>query len=156
MKKKKNITLKSIENRRASFDYQLNASLTAGMSLKGVEVRAIRDNRVSLKGAFITIRNNELWLNNASLSLKNTGEGKSETTIDTSPKKLLVNRKELDKLALEKQAGMTIVPIRILSGERYIKIVIASGKGKKKFDKREALKQKQSNRENAKLLKNYR
>ena len=100
MKKKKNITLKSIENRRASFDYQLNASLTAGMSLKGVEVRAIRDNRVSLKGAFITIRNNELWLNNASLSLKNTGEGKSETTIDTSPKKLLVNRKELDKLSL--------------------------------------------------------
>ena len=51
MKKKKNITLKSIENRRASFDYQLNTSLTAGMSLKGVEVRAIRDNRVSLKGA---------------------------------------------------------------------------------------------------------
>ena len=128
MKKKKNITLKSIENRRASFDYQLNAPLTAGMSLKGVEVRAIRD----------------------------TGEGKSETTIDTSPKKLLVNRKELDKLALEKQAGMTIVPIRILSGGRYIKIVIASGKGKKKFDKREALKQKQSNRENAKLLKSYR
>ena len=76
MKKKKKYNAEIYRKSPCQFRLPINASLTAGMSLKGVEVRAIRDNRVSLKGAFITIRNNELWLNNASLSLKNTGEGK--------------------------------------------------------------------------------
>lgn len=159
MKKPKTST-KNVINRRARFDYELGEELTAGMSLRGVEVRAVRDGRVSLKGAFITLRNSrkgpELWLNNASFSLKNQGEGLSKSdTIDTSPKKLLVTRKQIEDFARQKQAGFTIVPLKILAENRYIKIVIALGKGKKQYDKRETLKRRQSERENAKMLKRF-
>ena len=159
MKKPKTST-KNIINRRARFDYELGEELTAGMSLRGVEVRAIRDGRVSLKGAFITLRNSrkgpEIWLNNASFSLKNQGEGLSKSdTIDTSPKKLLATRKQIEDFARQKQAGFTIVPLKILAENRYIKIVIALGKGKKQYDKRETLKRRQSERENAKMLKRF-
>lgn len=159
MKKPKTST-KNVINRRARFDYELGEELTAGMSLRGVEVRAVRDGRVSLKGAFITLRNGrkgpELWLNNASFSLKNQGEGLSKSdTIDTSPKKLLATRKQIEDFARKKQAGFTIVPLKILAENRYIKIVIALGKGKKQFDKRETLKRRQSERENAKMLKRF-
>ena len=159
MKKPKTST-KNVINRRARFDYELGEELTAGMSLRGVEVRAIRDGRVSLKGAFITLRNSrkgpEIWLNNASFSLKNQGEGLSKSdTIDTSPKKLLATRKQIEDFARQKQAGFTIVPLKILAENRYIKIVIALGKGKKQYDKRETLKRRQSERENAKMLKRF-
>ena len=159
MKKPKTST-KNVINRRARFDYELGEELTAGMSLRGVEVRAVRDGRVSLKGAFITLRNSrkgpEIWLNNASFSLKNQGEGLSKSdTIDTSPKKLLATRKQIEDFARQKQAGFTIVPLKILAENRYIKIVIALGKGKKQYDKRETLKRRQSERENAKMLKRF-
>ena len=159
MKKPKTST-KNVINRRARFDYELGEELIAGMSLRGVEVRAVRDGRVSLKGAFVTLRNGrkgpELCLNNASFSLKNQGEGLSKSdTIDTSPKKLLVTRKQIEDFARQKQAGFTIVPLKILAENRYIKIVIALGKGKKQYDKRETLKRRQSERENAKMLKRF-
>ena len=159
MKKPKTST-KNVINRRARFDYELGEELIAGMSLRGVEVRAVRDGRVSLKGAFITLRNgrkgSELWLNNASFSLKNQGEGLSKSdTIDTNPKKLLATRKQIEDFARQKQAGFTIVPLKILAENRYIKIVIALGKGKKQYDKRETLKRRQSERENAKMLKRF-
>ena len=90
--KKNQTAAKNAVNRRARFDYELGEEIVAGMSLTGPEVRAVRDGRVSLKGAFVTIRkerkSEELWLNNASFSLKNSGEGQSDA-IDTSPKKLL-------------------------------------------------------------------
>ena len=159
MKKPKTST-KNVINRRARFDYELGEELTAGMSLRGVEVRAVRDGRVSLKGAFITLRNGrkglELWLNNASFSLKNQGEGLSKSdTIDTSPKKLLATRKQIEDFARQKQAGFTIVPLKILAENRYIKIIIALGKGKKQYDKRETLKRRQSEHENEKMLKRF-
>lgn len=158
--KKSKTSAKNIINRRARFDYDLSEEITAGMSLSGAEVRAIRDGRVSLKGAFITLRNgpkgSELWLNNASFSLKNLGEGISKAdTIDTTPKKLLAHRKEIDNFVKKKQAGFTIVPIKILAEKRYIKIVIALGKGKKQFDKRETVKRRQSERESARMIKRY-
>ena len=158
--KKPRTSAKNIVNRRARFDYDLSEEITAGMSLSGAEVRAIRDGRVSLKGAFITLRNGpkggELWLNNASFSLKNLGEGISKVDkIDTTPKKLLAHRKEIDNFTKKKQAGFTIVPIKILAEKRYIKIIIALGKGKKQFDKRETLKRRQSERESARMIKRY-
>lgn len=158
--KKAKTSSKNILNRRAKFDYELSEEITAGMSLRGVEVRAIRDGRVSLKGSFVTIRYGkkgpELWLNNASFSLKNQGEGVAKSdTIDTSPKKLLLHKKQIENFEKEKQSGWTIVPIKILTGGKFIKLVIASGKGKKKYDKREALKKRQSERENARMLKRF-
>lgn len=137
----------AIVNRRASFDYSLGDTLTTGIVLTGRETRAARDGRVQLKGAFVTIRNNELWLNNASFSLVLNTKGVHETTVDTSPRKLLASRRQINEFAEQKQAGMTIVPLRLLTRGRYIKLVIALGKGKKRYDKRQAIKKRDQERD---------
>jgi SsrA-binding protein len=147
-KKKKKPSLKSIVNRRASFDYFLDDELVVGIVLTGIETRAARDGHVQLKGSFVSVRDDELWLNNASFSLKpNEKGGPSARTIDTSPRKLLANRKQINSFSDKKQAGMTIVPLKLLTGGRYIKLVIALGKGKKTYDKRETMKRRDQERE---------
>lgn len=154
MANKKKVAKKpsAIVNRRASFDYALDDELTVGVVLTGREARAARDNRVQLKGAFVTIRNNELWLNNASFSLNLNTKGAHETTVDTSPRKLLASRKQIDELDERKQTGMSIVPLRLLTQGRYIKLVIALGKGKKNYDKRQAIKKRDQERDAARKL----
>ena len=130
MKKAKtpaNVTI----NRRARYDYTLGDELVVGMSLSGPEVRSIRDHHVQLKGSFVTIRNNELWLNNLTLGA------------DTARNiKLLATKKQIASLEREKVAGSTIVPVKLLACGRYIKLTIAVGKGKKKYDKRETIKKR--------------
>ncbi len=153
-KKKKKPNPKSIVNRRASFDYFLDDELVVGISLTGIETRAARDGHVQLKGSFVNIRDNELWLNNASFSLKPNEKGASSTrTIDSSPRKLLASRKQINGLSDKKQAGMTIVPIKFLTGGRYIKLVIALGKGKRTYDKRETMKRRDQEREIRRVVK---
>lgn len=146
--KKKPTTSRSIVNRRARFDYELGDEIVAGLELTGPEVRAARENHVQLKGAFVTIRAGELWLNNASFSLRLNERGSTnQKTVDTSPKKLLIKRKEIEQLAAKKQQGMTIVPTKLLTSGRYIKLVIALGKGKKTYDKRETIKRRDQDRD---------
>ena len=152
-KKKKQIKPRAILNRRASFDYALDDELVTGVVLSGRETRAARDGRVQLKGSFVTIRNNELWLNNASFSLKLNTKGEGETTVDTTARKLLASRKQIDALTERKQDGMSIVPLRLLTQGRYIKLVIALGKGKKNYDKRQAIKKRDQDRDNARSLR---
>lgn len=123
-------------NRRAHFDYQLGEELTCGMLLTGPEVRLIRDHHVQLRGSFVTVRNNELWLNNLTLGAD------TERNI-----KLLATRRQIASLANAKQSGLQLVPVRLMAGGRYIKLVIATGKGKKKYDKRETIKQRDLSRE---------
>ncbi|MEI7539254.1 MAG: SsrA-binding protein SmpB [Candidatus Saccharibacteria bacterium] len=146
---------KSIVNRRAKFDYALDDELVAGIALTGPETRAARDGHVQLKGAFVSIKDNELWLNNTSFSLKLNEKGKiGARSIDTSPRKLLVKRKQIDNLYERKQAGMSIVPIKLLTGGRFIKVVIALGKGKKNYDKRETMKRRDQERDISRAMKN--
>lgn len=145
--KKKPAKARAIVNRRASFDYALDDELVVGVVLTGREARAARDGHVQLKGSFVTIRNNELWLNNASFSLVLNSKTDGSTSVDTSPRKLLANRRQIDELAARKQAGMSIVPLRLLTQGRFIKLVIALGKGKKNYDKRQAIKQRDQERE---------
>lgn len=129
--KKKKVPDSVTVNRRAHFDYQLGDELSCGMSLSGDEVRLIRDHHVQLKGSFVTIRGGELWLNNLTLGA------------DTARNiKLLATKKQIAGLMREKVAGSTIVPVRLLGGGRHIKLVIAIGKGKKKYDKRETIKKR--------------
>ena len=130
MKKKRTPDMVTV-NRKAHFDYTLGEELTCGMVLSGPEVRAIRDHHVQLKGSFVTIRMGELWLNNLTLG--------AETARNI---KLLATRKQIAALEREKVAGSTIVPIKLLGGTRHIKLVIAVGKGKKKYDKRESIKKR--------------
>ena len=135
MKKKKgssDVTL----NRRATYDYFLSDDLTVGMSLNGPEVRKIRDHHVQLKGSFITVKGHELWLNNLTLG--------SEVARNI---RLLATKKQITDLEKRKETGMTIVPTKLLAGGRYIKLVIALGKGKKAYDKRRTIKKKDLDRE---------
>lgn len=151
--KKKPTKARAIVNRRASFDYALGDELVTGIALTGREARAARDGRVQLKGSFVTIRNNELWLNNASFSLVLNTKNESDTSVDTSPRKLLAKRREIEELADRKQSGMTIVPLKLLTQGRHIKLVIALGKGKKNYDKRNSIKLRDQERENKRLTK---
>jgi len=134
MKKKKQPSTTTV-NRRAHFDYQLGEEITCGMSLSGPEVRLIRDHHVQLKGSFVTIRNSELWLNNLTLG--------AETARNI---RLLATKKQILGLEKQKAAGYTIVPTKLLAGGRHIKLVIALGRGKKKYDKRETIKRRDLDR----------
>ena len=118
--KKKKVPDSVTVNRRAHYDYQLGDDLSCGMALSGPEVRLIRDHHVQLKGSFVTIRNNELWLNNLTLGA------------DTARNiKLLATKKQIASLVKEKVAGSTIVPVKLLGGGRHIKLVIAVGKARR-------------------------
>lgn len=154
-KKKPLAKPRAILNRRASFDYALDDELVTGVVLTGREAHAARIGRVQLKGSFVTIRNNELWLNNASFSLVLNSKGIGETSVDTSPRKLLANRKQIDELAARKQDGMSIVPLKLLTQGNYIKLVIALGKGKKNYDKRQTIKRRDQERESSSMLKPF-
>ncbi len=144
---------KQIVNRRARFDYALEDELVVGLSLTGLEVRAAREGHVQLKGSFVTIRNDELWLNNASFTLKLNEKGGDARTVDTLPRKLLASRKQIDAMSARKQQGMTIVATKLLTDKKYIKLVIALGKGKKNYDKRHTLKARDEARDVQRALK---
>lgn len=138
MVKKKPNQPKSISNRRARYDYALDDSFVVGIALTGAETKSLRRGHGHIKGAYVTIKDGELWLFNATIN----GDGgiKISEQDQTRTRKLLAKRKEIETLAQTKQQGETIVPLEILTGGRYIKVRIASGRGKKKYDKRQALK----------------
>lgn len=153
-KKKKQAAPKSVVNRRAHFDYELGDEVVTGLVLTGPEVRAARDGHIQLKGSFVTVREGELWLNNASFSLKLNQKGQpGARTIDTAPRKLLASRKQITTLEERKKTGMTIVPTKLLTTGKFIKLVIALGKGKKRYDKRETLKRRDQERESQRAMK---
>ncbi len=144
-----------IVNRRAKFDYDLGDELVVGMVLKGAEVRSARDGHIQLKGSYVNIRDGELWLNNASFSLKINEKGEAGSrSVDNSPRKLLANRSQIDKLYESKKIGMSIVPLKLINSGKYIKLVIAIGRGKKRYDKRETLKRRDQEREVNRTMKN--
>lgn len=153
-KKQKKPSVQAITNRRARYDYEIGDELVAGIVLTGPETRSVRDGHVQLKGAFVTIRNDELWLNNASFSIMHNKKGDATArTIDDTPRKLLASRKQIDALAAQKKSGLTIVPLKLLTQGRFIKVVIAVGKGKKNYDKRETIKRRDQDRDARRELK---
>ncbi len=142
--KKKKPNLKTIKNKRAAFDYHLEDSLVVGIELNGRETKALRLGHGQLVGSFVNIKNNELFLVNCLISTSNTMQiPESEQTRD---RKLLAKRKEIDSLVDAKKQGSSILPTEILTGGRFIKVRIAIGKGKKKYDKRQTLKAKDENK----------
>lgn len=149
---RKSVSRAPIVNRRARFDYELGDEIVAGLVLTGPETRAARDGHVQLKGAFVTVKDGELWLNNASFSLKLNQRGTANRTVDTAPRKLLVSRKQIGALAIQRKEGMTIVPTKLLTTGRHIKLVIALGKGKKRWDKRETIKRRDLDREHKNMV----
>lgn len=139
MKKTKKAQNQVSVNRRASFDYHLGDKLICGMALSGPEVRLIRDHHLQLKGSFITLKNNELWINNLTLG--------TETARNI---KLLATKKQILSLQKSKLLGNTIVPTKLFGGSRHIKLEIALASGKKKYDKRLSIKHRDLDRERQK------
>lgn len=155
MKSRRPSTTKTIAivNRRAGFDYSLGDELAVGIALTGPEVRAARDGHVQLKGAFVSVKDGQLWLNNASFSLRLNERGHPATrTVDTRPRRLLAHRRQIDDLAARRTGGFSIVPLRLRTTGRYIKLVIALGKGKKRYDKRQAIKRRDQARDTRRAL----
>lgn len=152
MAKKKPNTTKVISNRRARFDYELGDSLVVGIQLLGAETKALRLGQGNLRGSYVTIKDGELWLLNATIS-GSKGVIISEPD-QTRTRKLLAKRREIDQLMRAKEQGMTIIPLELLTAGRYIKVRISTGRGKKHYDKRQTLKKRESDRNIARVLKN--
>jgi len=154
MAKKKPNQTKRITNRRASHDYELGDSLVAGLELSGAETKALRMGHGQLRGAYVTVKQGELFLINATIS-GTSGIPISESD-QTRARKLLAKRREIEALMEAKQQGKTIVPLEILTGGRYIKLRLSVGRGKKRYDKRQTLKARDDARRTQAELKSAR
>lgn len=149
--KKKQATTKQIVNRRARHDYELGDSLVVGLILTGAETKSLRMGHGQLRGAYVTVKGDELWLINASIN--GTSGIPIEASDETRARKLLARRREIEALMEAKQQGKTIVPLELLTHGRFIKLRIAVGRGRKKYDHREALKKRDAAREAARLAR---
>lgn len=149
MKKPLNDT-KKIQNRRAKFDYDLDDSIVAGLVLNGRETKSLRLGHGHLRGAYVTVKEGELWLINATIT--GFSGGQIDEGEHTRARKLLMKKKEIEKLIASKQQGKAIVPIELLTKGRFIKVRIATGKGKKRYDKRQNIKKREQEREASRSL----
>lgn len=143
----------NIKNRRANFEYALLDKYTAGIQLTGTEIKSIREGKASLEDAFCLFLNSELWVRNM-----NIAEYKLGTHFNHEPKrdrKLLLNKKELKKLQEKvKVKGLTIITTQLFINEKGLaKLNIALAKGKKLYDKREGIKQRDTQREMDRVFK---
>lgn len=143
----------NIRNKRASFDYEFVDTYTAGIVLTGTEIKSIRDSKASLVDTFCFFANGELWVKNMHISEYFYGSYNNHAA--RRDRKLLLQRKELRKLmAATKTPGFTMVPTRMFINEKGLcKVVIALARGKKEFDKRQSLKEKDDKREMARMFK---
>ncbi len=151
MAKKKQNTTKQITNRRARHDYELGDSLLVGIELTGAEVKNLRMGHGQLRGAYVTVKDGELFIINATIN--GTHGAPLDENQQTRTRKLLAKRREINKLIEQKQQGKTIVPLEILTKGRFIKVRIAIGKGKKLYDKRQTLKARDQSRQINRALK---
>ena len=143
-KKKSEIQIK---NRRASFDYEFLETYTAGIQLVGTEIKSIRAGKVSLQDAYCFFVGNELFVRGMNIALYSWGSwGQHEPVRD---RRLLLNRKERSHLQAEdKKKGVTIIAVKLFIAENgFAKLVIALAKGKKEYDKRQSIKEKDIRRE---------
>jgi len=142
--KKKKTTPGSIQNRRARFDYELGDSLLVGMALNGRETKALRMGHGHLKGAYVVVKEGELWLLNATIT---SVPGVSlEENEQTRSRKLLAKKREIEALVAAKNQGNSIIPLEILTRGRYVKLRISTGRGKKLHDKRQTIKKRDEDR----------
>lgn len=134
------------QNKKARHDYFIEETYEAGIVLKGTEIKSIRARRVNLKDSYARIHNGEVELLNMHISPYEQGNRYNHDPLRT--RKLLLHRKEIDKLiGRTKEDGFTIVPLKLYIKNGFAKVLLGVGKGKKKYDKREELKQKAAKRE---------
>lgn len=142
-----------ISNRRAKFDYELKDSYIAGIVLSGAETRSVREHHASLQGAFVQMKDGEAWLMNSQILPLKTNAPQLPSEVQIRNRKLLLKKRELDQLTEAKQQGNTIIPVKFLTKGRFIKLEIAVGRGKKKYDKRETIKRRDQDRDIARNMR---
>ena len=144
-----------IKNKRATFDFELLSTYTAGIVLVGTEIKSIRLGKANLVDTYCFFINNELWVKNMNIS--EYFYGSYNNHLPRRDRKLLLNRKELDKIRrLTKESGFTIVPIQLYLDEKGLaKLQIAVARGKRSYDKRETLKVKDDKRMMERVMKKF-
>lgn len=149
--KKRKTTPGRIVNRKAKYDYRLGDDFVVGIVLSGKETKSLRQGHAHLRGAFVTVKNNELWLTNATITSGKTFEISEEE--QTRARKLLAHRKEIETMITAKEQGNTLVPTEFLTGSRHIKLRVSIARGKKKYDKRQVIKERDQAREKARFVR---
>ncbi|WP_121939384.1 SsrA-binding protein SmpB [Eilatimonas milleporae] len=143
------------DNRKARHEYHIRDELEAGIALQGTEVKALRAGEASIREAYAEAKNGELWLVNA--NIPEFAHGNRFNHEPRRPRKLLMHRREINRIAgaIQRQ-GMTLVPLRIVFNDRgRAKVILGLAEGKKLHDKREAEKQRDWQRQKARLLKDH-
>ena len=142
----------NIKNRRATFDYAIGDTFTAGIVLTGTEIKSVRLGKASLVDTFCYVDRGEVWVKN--MYIAEYFYGTYNNHLERRDRKLLLNRKEIRQLEKEgKESGFTIVPLRLFINDRGLaKLVIGIGRGKKEFDKRQSIKERDDKRAMACLL----
>ncbi len=140
-------------NKRASFDYDISEKFEAGLVLRGFEVKSVKTGHISLKGSFVTVKQNELFLTNANIPLYKHA-GAIANYDPTRPRKLMLHRAEIARLIGKSRVeGLTLVPIQIYTKRGLLKLEFGIGKGRKKVDKRQVIKKRESDRQISRALK---
>jgi SsrA-binding protein len=133
-------------NRQAFHDYHVLSSLEAGIALTGTEIKSVRAGKVNLRDAYARVQNGEAWLYNMHVSPYEQGNRWNHEP--TRPRKLLLHKEEIGKLARESQAqGLTLVPLRMYASKGVAKVELAVVRGKKQYDKRDAIADRESRRD---------
>ena len=151
MFKKSNIVIK---NKRATFNYEILDKFTAGIQLYGTEIKSIRDGKAGLTDTYCTYINDELWIKNMHIATYFFGSYNNHDV--RRDRKLLLNKRELNKLIRgTRETGNTIVPTKLFINDKGLaKLEIGLAKGKKTYDKRQSLKEKEDNRSMDRAMKN--
>ncbi len=139
-------------NKKARFNYEIIEKIEAGISLKGTEVKSVRNKNVSIGESYAQIKNNEVFLHNLHISPYEQGNRENHDPIRV--RKLLLHKQEIKKLVSKIQLkGLSLVPLSIYLKKGKIKIELAVGRGKRLVDKRESMKKRAVDREIARIIK---
>lgn len=142
----------NIKNRRATFDYAIGDTFTAGLVLTGTEIKSIRLGKASLVDTFCYVNNGEVWVKNMYIAEYFYGTYNNHT--ERRDRKLLLNRKEIRELEKNgRESGFSIIPLRLYINDRgFAKLVIGVARGKKEYDKRQSIKEREDKRQLARMF----
>lgn len=141
-------------NRKAYHNYHIGESIEAGLVLTGTEIKSIRNGRVNLGDAYVRPEAGEMWLVNAHIARYEAGSYMSHEP--TRPRKLLLHRKQIESLLRQKsERGLTLIPVKLYLKDSLAKVAVAPAKGKKLYDKREAIARRETDRELGRMTKRH-
>ncbi|WP_282919635.1 SsrA-binding protein SmpB [Ignavigranum ruoffiae] len=142
------------QNRKARHDYEILETYEAGIVLKGTEIKSIRAGKINIQDGFVILHHGEAWLKNVHISHYEQGNIFNHDPL--RERKLLLHKREIYKLGVEvKQNRLTVIPLKVYLVRGRAKVLLGLARGKKKYDKRQALKQEQMKRDIDRALKNY-